>query len=150
MLPFHFVNQMVATLAGEATEPAVLNEDLAHHLRNTPAPARDPLLRRLLPRALRDYLQARSVARRQERDFIALWEMSPHLLRDIGVVLSDAASLPDHLVAAPERVIDHVASVDPAQVEEARREFPPKPQLPVRDTQPGRRISVGLPAPSFS
>ena len=40
-------------------------------------------------------------------------------------MLSNGATLPDHLGPAPARVIKHVAAVDPSQIVQAELEFPP-------------------------
>lgn len=125
MIPFIFANQMVSAVTGAPSQPETLDEDYAHYLRNAPARAREALPWRLLPQVLRAPMKARLAARRHERSLINMWEISPHLLKDIGVVLSNGAILPDHLVPAPARVIKHVAAVDPAQILQAELEFPP-------------------------
>lgn len=128
MIPFLFANQMVSAMSGATSYPETLNEDYAHYLLNAPAKARESLPWRLLPQVLRAPIKARLAARRHERSLINMWEISPHLLKDIGVVLSNGAVLPDHLVPAPARVIKHVAAVDPSQVLQAELEFPPHVQ----------------------
>lgn len=116
---------MVSVLMRETTGPETLNEDYAHYLGNTPAPIRGPLLWRLLPKGLRAPLKARIQAWRYEKSLIAIWQNSPHLFDDMGVILSKGAVLPDYLVAAPQRVIRHVAAIDPAQVAKAELKYPP-------------------------
>lgn len=150
MLTSYFVNQMVSAIAGERRDTGLRNEDLAHYLRNIPVRARDPLRWLPLPTSLREPLKARIEARRQEREFIALWELSPHLLQDIGVILSRGADLPDHLVAAPEGVIDHVNAADPAQVKRAESEYPPKAPAPTREKRTSRASPALSPAHAFS
>ncbi len=125
MIPLLFANPIVSALSGTTSQPETLNEDCAHYLRNAPAKDRESLPWRLLPQVLRTPMKARLAARRHERSLINMWEISPHLLKDIGVVLSNGAILPDHLVPAPARVIKHVAAVDPSQVLQAELEFPP-------------------------
>ena len=125
MIPFLFANQMVSAMTDATSQPATLNEDYAYYLISTPAQTRESLPWRLLPQFLRVPMKARLAARRYERSLINMWEISPHLLKDIGVVLGNPAVLPDHLVAAPARVINHVAAVDPSQIQQAELEFPP-------------------------
>lgn len=125
MIPFLFANQMVSAMSGTTSQPETRNADYAHYLLTAPAKAQESLPWRLLPQGLRSSMKARLAARRHERSLINMWEISPHLLKDIGVVLSNGAILPDHLVPAPARVIKHVAAVDPSQVLQAELEFPP-------------------------
>jgi hypothetical protein len=125
MIPFLFVNQLVSAMSGTTSQPETRNEDYTHYLCNAPAKARESLPWRLLPQVLRAPVKARLAARRHDESLINMWEISPHLLKDIGVVLSNGAILPDHLGPAPARVIKHVAAVDPSQIVQAELEFPP-------------------------
>ena len=125
MLPFLNSERLVAAIKGEAASPQTRDADHAHYLATTLPPMRVPLMLRWLPRAIRQPILARMTARRQEQDLIHLWEVSPHLLRDVGMVLNASGDLPDHLVAAPDRVIEHVAQRAPDQIVAAELEFPP-------------------------
>jgi hypothetical protein len=143
MIPFLFANQMVSAMSETTSQPEACNEDHAHYLRNAPAKARESLHWRLLPQGLRAPVKARLAARLYERSLINMWEISPHLLKDIGVVLSNGSILPDHLYPAPAGVIKHVAAVDPTQVLQAELEFPPQveqaslePALQVQKVEP--------------
>ncbi|WP_374427474.1 hypothetical protein [Tabrizicola sp.] len=131
MLPAQFVNQLVSGFAGAGAPTRIQNDDLAFHLCTAPA-VHIPLWSRLVPAGVRRWLDDRAVKRRQERDFIALWETSPHLLKDIGVLLTEATDLPDDLVAAPAKVIEHVNALEAAQATEARVQLPPETPKPAR------------------
>lgn len=141
MIPSFYVNQMVSTFTADTCQSGASAEDHGHIMRNR-ARIQDPLLWRLLPRALRTHLQTRRAERMREDALITAWETSPHLLRDIGVVLSQADDLPDHLVAAPDRVIQHVARISPDQVIEAQVQFPPQNAKAAPDEQ----TTIRLPA----
>jgi hypothetical protein len=153
MIPFCSGNAVLTLANGRASGPEPLNEDHAWHLKNTPAPAPDPWLMRLLPGFVRTPLKARIAERQYEDSLIALWENSPHLLADIGVVLSTKGTLPEDHVAAPDRVIDHVmaavaeASAATAVLGRPEPETPaPARPAPVRMRRPQQAMPAGLPA----
>lgn len=150
MIPFLSASHLVSAIAGETSQPETLNEDFAFHLRSIALRPRDPLALRLLPRMLRLPLKAHLAARRKEKSMIALWEASPHLLRDAGIVLTRGADLPPHLVGAPERVIAHVAARDPEQIMRAELEFPARADMPVQPEPVQRANPVMLRLRLFS
>lgn len=121
------MNYLVDAAQGKSHQPVHLNTEYSLHL-NQLALQRGhggPWVLRLLPRALRLKVQDYLTARRVEAQLIKLWETSPHLLRDAGVVLTRATDLPAHLLPAPKRVLEHVAAIDPEQIVEAELQFPP-------------------------
>src|SRR4051812_1672501 len=77
--------------------PETMNADYPWHLSNRPAPgafaARDAWPLRLLPSFLRPPLKARITAWKYQRTLIAMWDNSPHLLDDIGVIFAPADQL---------------------------------------------------------
>jgi hypothetical protein len=123
----HFIaaTQMLNLISGSAAQTEPMNDDLAHFLRHAPTPARDAWYLRMLPAFAREPLNARIAARRHDEALIRLWELSPHLLEDIGFVLTSEGTLPDHLSAAPAQVINHVAETAPEQIVQARMDYPP-------------------------
>lgn len=119
MTTLEICNQMMDALHGKSVQPATLNEDYAVYLRDAPVPTPQRRSLRLFASILIASLKARIKARRNEKSLIKLWEISPHLLKDIGIVLTATGKLPDHLIVAPERVIEHVAAKAPEQIVEA-------------------------------
>ena len=121
----HFIaaHTLVNVLTRSNGLPQTLNADYDWYLRNGPAavasPARDAWPLRLLPAFLRTPLKARVAARKYEQTLIAMWDSSPHLLEDIGVMLAPAEGLADHLIAAPARVVEHVMAHGAMQAEQA-------------------------------
>lgn len=129
MLPNLVAKIAVDAVGSTANRKPELNEDYEFHLRaEEKALATKPWFLRMLPALLRNPLEARLAARSRDRMLIDLWETSPHLLRDVGVVLTDNEALPEHLVAASTRLRDHVAAKAPEQIVAAELEFP-KPQV---------------------
>lgn len=130
MIPFIGARTLVNFLANEKDMPQTRNADYDWYLSNAPAPvasaARDSWPLRLLPAFLRTPLKARVAARQYEQTLIAMWDSSPHLLEDIGVILAPAEGLADHLIAAPARVVEHVMAHGAIPAEQAA----------VRQTQP--------------
>lgn len=103
--------------------------------------------------------------RREERAYArrltALWNLSPHLLDDIGVVTEFGPGLPDALLPAPQAVLDHIASAAPAPHSPtptaatlAEPALPPQPEPAVEpeaepartDRAPAPALILGLPA----
>jgi hypothetical protein len=127
MMTLNSANTMLDVLAGKSVKPAGRNEDVIAHMdaMAASAPARDAWYLRLLPGFARTPLKAWIIGREYERSLIGLWNVSPHLLADMGVVLTGNGKLPDHLTAAPERVINHVAALAPEQIVAAELSFPP-------------------------
>lgn len=132
MYPGFAAKFAVDSLSARSSFHVYENTDLEYHL--TERAKADATVGgwylRLLPKALRDRLLGRLTAQVRERQLIRLWETSPHLLRDAGFVLSDSASLPENLVAAPAAVIAHVAAHAPEQVAEAEESYPPRKSVP--------------------
>lgn len=108
MIPFCKGNAILTVILGSEDTLDTRNDDYNWHLKAKATPTQDPWFLRLLPGFVRTPLKARREARHYEDTLISLWETSPHLLSDIGVVLSTNLAIPEHLVAAPARVIDHV------------------------------------------
>ena len=105
MIPFLGTKQFVDLFSGQNPPWSELNEDYAYFAaQHPPQHSAWYLLPAVLIRSLRD----RRAARRYEQSLIDLWTLSPHLLDDIGVVLGQYDDLPDHLVAAPPRVVAHI------------------------------------------
>ncbi len=126
MLTFFFAEVMVDLMSGRSAGHACLNEDQRMHeetraLQASIAKAALPLHLRVLPRALRAMIEKR----RYENALIERWQNSPHLLDDIGVVLSRAQNLPGHLIPAPIRLLEVAAATAPEQVVAAEVAFPP-------------------------
>ena len=128
MLPSFSVQFAADTLFHTTKHPRHADADYDHFLATRPiAPAQVyPWFLRLLPSALRGPLNARLVARRHEKLLIATWQNSPHLLADMGVILTRNSDLPEHLSAAPQSLIDLVAELAPEQIVRTEREFPPR------------------------
>lgn len=154
MIPFCKENAVLSAILKDKPEVDSPNEDYAFHLKTAPVPTSDPWFLRLLPLALRTRIKARQAARAAqayEEKLIAIWETSPHLLDDIGVVLATDSAVPDHLVAAPARVIDHVkatTAIKPLPAPEAV-EAPaaaPVPEAPARGQKAPAATPAGLPA----
>lgn len=108
MLPFCNANAILTSLVSGENARETLNEDYAHYLKTAQASARDPWPMRLLPSSIRKALKDRRTARDYENSLIAMWENSPHLLDDIGVVVSTGRDVIEGHVAAPARVVEHV------------------------------------------
>jgi hypothetical protein len=153
MIPFCNGNAILTSILGQNTAAQSANDDLAWHLANKPAATPDPWALRLLPAFVRTPLKARIAARQYEATLIAMWENSPHLLDDIGVVLSTEGNLPEHLAAAPARVIEHVK----ASIHEQAAAAQPQPDLtlttqtrmptaPIQVRTPQDAMPAGLPA----
>ena len=73
--------------------------------------------------------------------------MPRHPLCEVTAWITEAAvrhpdDLPDHLVAAPDRVIQHVARIAPDQVIEAQVQFPPQ----TAKAAPDEQTTIRLPA----
>jgi hypothetical protein len=151
MIPFCAANAILTTFVGGNAKPEHLNEDYAFYLKNAPTPSPDPWAWRLLPAFLRKRLKAGIEARKYEQTLIAMWENSPHLLDDIGVVLSADSDIPEHLVAAPARVIEHVKASTAEKAAAISVQPEPEPISPVRTGKVRARASKvavpgGLPA----
>jgi len=132
----------VNAVSSQSDDPRVLNDDLAWCLSNAPVPVRDAWPLRLLPAFLRTPLKARIAARQYEQTLITLWEKSPHLLEDIGVILVPDGDLADHLIAAPNRVFKHVMAPDFALAKQAVAAVQPKPAVaPVPRPSATRQVS---------
>lgn len=108
MLPFCNGNVIMTSLVGQDNGPEILNDDLAHHLKTAPAPMRASWPMRLLPASIRETIKARKAARDYERSLICMWETSPHLLDDIGIVVLPGQKISADQAAAPHRVTGHV------------------------------------------
>ena len=130
MLTLTSANTLLTLLSNTPARPISQNEDvIAHHdaiLAAAPTAAAEALSLRLLPGFLRIPLKAWIAARSYERTLMRVWNVSPHLLNDMGIVLTADGSLPDHLTAAPQRVLDHVAARAPKQIVAAGLLYPPK------------------------
>lgn len=124
MLTLNSAATMLNVMSGQSVQPVSLNEDVIAHQLDQPLEAPAPFPVNLLPGFIRRPLMTRIAARQYERSLLALWNVSPHLLDDIGVVLNGKAALPDHLIAAPARLIDHVAAIAPEQILAAELRFP--------------------------
>ena len=150
MMTPYSANSMLDVLAGKSVGPASLNADVVAHLAAKPValpvalPDAWPL--RLLPGFVRGPLKAWIAARAYERSLVSLWEISPHLLSDMGVVLTANGNLPDHLVAAPARVIDHVAAIAPEQIVAAEMSYlPARAKAPYAGSAAAERPAAGFP-----
>ena len=124
MMTPYSANMMLDVLAGKSVQPTCLNEDVIAHQAAAPVVAKEALPLRLLPGFVRKPLKAWIAARQYEKSLVGLWNVSPHLLKDMGIVLTANARLPDYLVAAPARVIEHVAALAPEQIVQAEISFP--------------------------
>jgi uncharacterized protein YjiS (DUF1127 family) len=153
MLTKLMANEVVDLVTGARGAPASLNKDVRVHedrmaLEAAVERAALPLYLRLMPRALRAWVQKRQT----EQQMIRLWEISPHLLDDAGVVLARGLDLPDHLIAAPTRVIEAVAAVAPEQIVAAELAYPPaareEPTAPTAARQPQARLKRAVLAPA--
>ena len=126
-------HHLVHLLSMDAGRPQTLNADYAWHLDNpTPpvaAPVRDAWLMRLLPSVVRTPLKARLAARAYDRTLIAMWDNSPHLLDDIGVMFAPAEGLADHLIPAPARVVNHVRAHGLIPVDQTPAVIPAQPPV---------------------
>jgi hypothetical protein len=108
MLPYCNGNAILTSLIGRGSRPETLNEDLAHYLGTAPVQVRDPWPMRLLPTSIRKAMTARKAARDHEQCLIKMWEISPHLLDNIGVSVRIDQKVSNGQVAAPDRVTEHV------------------------------------------
>ena len=108
MIPFCNGNAVLLALVGHGNDIETLNDDYAFYLKTAPTATPDPWPLRMLPSFVRNGVKARMEARQYEKTLITMWENSPHLLDDIGVVLSTDRKIVDGLVEAPAGVIDHV------------------------------------------
>ena len=121
------INHLADPMLGTSRQINHLNADYANHLKQAALQRQNvPLFLRLVPQVLRRPIEAYLSARRIEKQMITLWETSPHLLQDAGIVLTRATDLPPQLIPAPKRVLDHVAAIDPQQIVEAELKYPPK------------------------
>ena len=120
MMTPYSTNAMLDVFAGKSAEPVSLNEDINAHRRDAPVVERQSWPMRLLPGFVTSWI----AARKYEQSLVRVWEVSPHLLNDMGIVLTARAALPEHLVAAPIRVIDHIAAIAPEQIVSAEMSFP--------------------------
>ena len=146
MMTPYSANSMLDVLAGKSVGPASLNADVVAHLAAKPVALPDAWPLRLLPGFVRGPLKAWIAARACERSLVGLWEISPHLLSDMGVVLTANGNLPDHLVAAPARVIDHVAAIAPEQIVAAEMSYPPaRAAAPYAGSAAAERPAAGFP-----
>lgn len=127
MITLNSAAKMLDMLAGKSAQPISMNADVVAHQQDTPVAAPDAWPLRLIPGFVRGPLKARIAARKYERSLIRLWDTSPHLLQDMGVVLTTSGELPGHLVPAPARVMDHVAALAPEQIADADLRFPAAP-----------------------
>jgi hypothetical protein len=118
MIPFLYAKDVVNVLTHDTEKPHTMNDDHDWYLQKAEAQAKDAWPMRLLPAFLRKRIKARIAARRLEKKLIHIWETSPHLLDDIGVMVARDSTMADHLIAAPARVIDHVTAVGLAQADE--------------------------------
>lgn len=110
MIPFIGAEQFVNLVSGQQALRQELNADFAFLTAQRRASGTRGGGAGLLgwpARLLRDHA-AKRAARQHEEALIKLWDVSPHLLEDIGVVDAPNAALPDHLVAAPSRVAEHI------------------------------------------
>ncbi len=147
MIPFLTTDMLVNLMTRGNPPPRTLNADYAWHLDHLPvevaAVARDPWLLRLLPQSLRAPLKARLAARKYERTLIHLWEISPHLLNDIGVTFTPITASDDHLIAAPAGLVAHVLAHGPLPTEPVLQTrpdpTPSAPQAPVKADQDNPR-----------
>lgn len=151
----HPVHPLMSSMMGEATDTEPRNEDYAHHLRHAPAPERKPLWLRLSPKTLLAPVKAYLEARAYERQLLRVWEISPHLLDDIGVVLGRSTDLTEDLIEAPDRVVDQVESIERAKavtaVAQAAAPATPEPKAaaakkPVRAAVAKAAFSPAIPA----
>jgi uncharacterized protein YjiS (DUF1127 family) len=111
MIPYNSgAHYMVEMIAGRGAKYESRNSDFDWYLASLPVPTPEPWPMRMLPAFVRTALKARIAQRQYEKTLVNLWETSPHLLADIGVVLTPKGDLPDYLVAAPTRVIEHVTA----------------------------------------
>jgi hypothetical protein len=149
MLPSLSAKYAVNVLSDDTDKPLHLNEDFAHHLQAMAIAraARGTWFQRLRQTGPLAALGAWRAARRYENQLIRAWETSPHLLADMGVVLTRGADLPDHLVAAPARVIDHVAALAPEQIAAAETLYAAvaKP-VPAQKRDPAPALVTATPA----
>lgn len=122
MIPFIGAELVVNLVSGQAAPRRALNED--HAFLMAQAPKARPVWH-LWPARLVQAFAARRAARRHEEALIQLWEVSPHLLDDIGVVDDPRAVLPDHLVAAPPRVAVHIRAQKAIPVDQTLVILPP-------------------------
>ena len=125
---------LVDLISGLTPPRPELNEDYAYFAAQ-PRPQHSAwyLLPAVLIRSLRD----RRAARRYEQSLIDLWTLSPHLLDDIGVVLGQYDDLPDHLVAAPPRVVAHIRAQGALVAEKT-----PAPEVWTASPQKGEKVGA--------
>ena len=121
-----FMEKVIFDLvSGGSTGRAWLNDDERFYedlkiLEARNAKTTVPFYLRILPRALRTMFESRQY----ENALIERWQISPHLLDDMGIILGERRVLPDHLIPAPSRVLDFVAAKAPEQVVAAELAFP--------------------------
>lgn len=139
MMTRQLAETMVDFTSGRRTEMPVTNDDLIGHEAEI-AGGPVPLYLRLLPR----WLRVRIETRRTEAAMIALWRDNPHLLEDMGVVMTRARDLPDHLIPAPARLLDAVAASAPQVIVAAELAYPP--EAPLQAPQPGESAAGRAPA----
>ena len=154
MMTPYSTNTMLDVLAGKSGAPQSTNEDVAAHQSEIHKASPDHFALRLLPGIIRRPLSSWIAARRHERDLVRLWEVSPHLLDDMGIVLTDKSTLPEHLVAAPARVIEHVAALAPDQIVDAEMAYPARragePLVPAAPAEEKAKASAAAAFPLSS
>lgn len=127
MIPLLSSTMLVNLMTRGKPAPRTLDADYAWYMEThpvaTPVVTRDAWPLRLLPQSLRAPIKARLAARQYEQTLIKLWEISPHLISDIGVTFSPVKGSQDHLVSAPAGLVAHVA---------ARGPLPTEPQMQIR------------------
>lgn len=136
MIPYLSTEMLVNLMTTGKPVPESQNADHAWHLQNREVAVRDAWPLRWLPKALRAPIKARLAARAYERTLIRMWETSPHLVKDIGIIFAPADPLADHLIAAPAGLVAHVMARGPLPEErkvEAEKAAPVAP--PVAEAQ---------------
>ena len=132
MLNLTSADNLLTLLSGKPVQPISRNEDIAAYqdalfvaaTAAAPTAAAEAFALRLLPRFVRTPLKAWIAARKYERSLVRVWNVSPHLLNDMGIVLTANGTVPGHLTAAPQRVLDHVAALAPKQIVAADLRYP--------------------------
>jgi len=139
MIPFLNTDMLVNLMTQGNPAPRTLNADYAWYLDTLAVKVadkpRDAWPLRLLPQSLRAPIKARLAARKYERTLIKLWEISPHLITDIGVTFAPPKASEDHLIAAPAGLVAHVQAKGLLPTEPVRQTRPdataPAPLTPV-------------------
>lgn len=149
MIPFCNGNAVLTTILNTPVNADTLNEDHNWYLSNAPVATPTSWTMRLLPAFVRTQIKARQAARAYESKLIEIWETSPHLLDDIGVVLSTDGNVPADLHAAPASVVDHVNAITQEKASVAAvTPADETPVAPVRVVVPSRKqkVRAGRPA----